>query len=101
MSLVANKWNEWFRNDDDVDNEVHEQVVHARNVIETTDMDYFASLLKWLDKEADRPLRISQDIGMVEAVVRVNTIKEIREKIRDDISRSRALLEQIAEVSNG
>lgn len=61
----------------------------ARSFLEWSRSEHFVKLMGWLDREAARPLPLT-DAGMVQGAVRSNTLREVAERLRRDIEMARA-----------
>jgi len=72
---------------------VEQESVLAEEIVAFGALPYFAKFVAWLDAEAFRPLKIGNQLDMVQAAVRANTLREIREHLVKEIARARATLE--------
>jgi len=67
----------FFRNEDEVADEV--AYTTAREAIDWMSQSYHEKFVKWLDDEASRPFQIGTDqMALIQAAVRVNTLREVR-----------------------
>lgn len=78
-----------FKPDEDTDL----GVVKANQVLEAERLPWFSDLIAWLDAEADKPLAVGGQIEMIRSAERINTFKEIKNRLKRDVARAREVLE--------
>jgi len=55
-------------------------------------MPYFQKFMAFLERGADEPLQIGDQVGMIRSASRVNTFKEIRAHLKKQIRDAQAII---------
>lgn len=70
-------------------------VAEAYEIAAWCDMPYYSKYMAWLDREIDKPLPLGQELEP--AVVRQNTLKEVRARLRLLASRAASIIQDSRE----
>ncbi len=83
-----------FANDEDVEDDVGAARAHAGELVLAERTPFVERFMEYLQEEADRPVKIGDQMSMVESAVRANTFKEIRAKLKRDFRQAREIIEE-------
>jgi hypothetical protein len=100
VSMVEAIRSRFFRNEDDAEENL--AYANAREAVDWVSQPYHEKFVKWLDDEASRPFQIGTDqMALIQAAVRVNTLREVRRHIERISVSASAALQGAREESNG
>jgi len=68
-------------------------IVKANQILEAARLPWFDALITYLEEEADRPLATGGQVEMIRSAERINTFKEIKNRLKRDVARARQVLE--------
>ena len=68
-------------------------IVKANQILEAARLPWFDDYLAYLEEEGDRTLAVGGQVEMIRSAERINTFKEIKNRLKRDVARAREVLE--------
>jgi len=62
----------------------------ANELLDFSATPYYAKFIEWLEREANRPMKVGDHMVMIQSAVRANTLKEIRDTLVRRVSNARS-----------
>ena len=88
---------DWFREDVDTSSDQALAIASARECLDWASQAYHKKFLTFLEREASRPLDLSDNDKLVALAARSNTYREVLEMIRRETAESEQLVSRVRE----
>ncbi len=86
---MANPFRRLFQTEEEDD----QGLILANEILEAARLPYFDKLIVYLEAEADKPLTVGGQVEMIRSAERINTFREIKQKLKKDVARAKAFIE--------
>ncbi len=88
LERVTDPFQKYFSDKEPVD------LTDCYDVIEFAKTAYFETLMAYLERGSDEPLKVGGDLAMVRSAERINTFKEIRAHLKKQVKEAQEIIDR-------